>query len=135
MKWLPTYLLFCFAALGEPVTLAWNPNPIEDAVAFYTVYWGQSSHNYSDCADTALTSLPIKLTAGRWYFMVTASNGVLVSDPSEEISYLSTDTAPVVVNIAIQWAASMIGPWTNLAAYTLTNPTAGFWRLAGERTQ
>lgn len=97
--------LFPSAALATgSVTLAWNANPESDIVS-YTVHYGTVSGQYpqSVSAGNNTTVAVNGLTAGTWYFVVTAldANG-LQSVPSTEISTaIDASDLPPTVTITV----------------------------------
>jgi hypothetical protein len=123
------FQLFSFSAFPQ-ITLAWDPSPGTNIIASYQIYWGTSSHAYSNSVSAGLTNTAtISIPAGPIYIAATAvdENG-LESDFSNEVIY--SNEAPAKTNLqvtitttgtSILYARSVLGPWT------ATNRTALFW--------
>ncbi len=88
-------LLFVLAsassAAAQTVTLAWDPNPVDDHVTMYTVHWGTVRGVYTDqrSVDGQTTEITISLpdrAAVRHYFAVSASDGIDESAMSEVVA-------------------------------------------------
>lgn len=73
---------------SETVTLQWNANPEPD-IAGYRLHYGKASGVYMQVKETGkVTSVPVTVDAGRWYFSITAFNTASEeSAPSAEVAY------------------------------------------------
>lgn len=88
-------LLAAANAWGAP-RLVWDPNPPEEGVTSYTVYWGTTSRHdplfqgYDESRDTGATELPLPLPDGvdaTYFAAVVARNAAgLTSDYSTEVT-------------------------------------------------
>jgi len=76
--------------MAASVTLGWDPSPDPD-VAGYNVYYGPSSHTYTnvvDAGDNTVDTIYGLVIGQTYYFAVTAYNSVnMESPPSDEIVY------------------------------------------------
>ena len=89
------WLMLAGTAWGGP-RLVWDPNPAEEDVSGYTVFWGAVSRHdpqfrgYDDAEDTAGTSLELPLPEygdHTFFAAVVARNAMgLTSDYSEEVT-------------------------------------------------
>lgn len=113
-------LLSSTASFAANVTLAWDPNPPEEKVTSYTVYWGNTSRtaqgfteyeNSKVCGNVTECSVDVPAWRGTTYFAVTATNAQgLSSDYSAEVSQDFTPyTSPsvptnvrIVISITVQ---------------------------------
>ena len=83
------------------VTVAWDPNPVSDAVTGYRVLYGTVSRVYSYTNTTATGSVTSSVISGlaggvTYFFAVTAFNAYgLESDFSDELNYTPPSTLPV----------------------------------------
>lgn len=108
------------------VTVAWDPNPVEDVVTGYVVYYGLTSDTVTNKLATTETQQAItNLTwsAEHWFF-VTATNAYgLESDPSTVLNY-TVPEQPVIpgspktlrIELKILSATQILGPFTNEVA-------------------
>jgi hypothetical protein len=70
------------------VTLAWNPNPPEDEVTKYTLYWDKGNcpcRNKLDVPAGVTVVVISNLPQGKLHFQVTATNIWGESRPSNEV--------------------------------------------------
>lgn len=101
-------LLYSFTAFGA--ILVWDPNPATDNVTHYTVYEASGGATNRVSVGTN-TSFAINLSPGAsaTYF-VTATSGLLESDPSETVSYLAPPLVTLPLSPTIvkaSWARSL----------------------------
>jgi hypothetical protein len=106
-------------ARGETVTLAWDAS-VSTNVAGYRVYWGPNSRAYFGVtnAGLVLTQTVVLPHSRRWFFAATAydTNG-LESDFSNEVSWESKPTAPVMAGRPWMRLAPVFGRSTNLVTW------------------
>lgn len=81
--------VFAFAA-GE-ITVAWDPNPVEENVEGYRVYWSQTSGTYTQADRVEVLSPTVQATTptladGTWYLVATAYRGTAESGYSVELT-------------------------------------------------
>lgn len=98
-------LTLCISALAGDVSLAWDAS-VSPAIAGYKVYVGTASRTYGApiTIGDQTTYTVTGLTAGHYYFAVTAFDGVgNESDYSNEVDTV-IQTAPPVVRITGQTA-------------------------------
>lgn len=109
------------------VTVAWDPNPVEDVVTGYVVYYGLTSNTTTNKIPTVETQQAItNLTwnSEHWFY-VTATNAVgLESDPSTVLNYTVPEQptipgAPKTLRIELKIlsANQILGPFTNEVAH------------------
>jgi len=88
-------LLVSVSAMAATVNLAWDPNPATDQVLRYSVYQALalagpftkvSDVALSACTATVCTYSVTGLTAGIYYFRVTATNAWMESGPSNVVN-------------------------------------------------
>ena len=121
MKWFWTALMaaWAVAAGAQQLTLAWDASPCACA-AGYRLYYGTNTRSYQFVTNTslALTQSVVLPHGGRWFFAATvvSTNG-LESDFSNEVSWESKPTAPVMAGKAWVRLAPVFGRSTNLAAW------------------
>jgi hypothetical protein len=89
-------MLAPLSASAGQLTLAWDPSP--DTNVTYTVYYGTSPGSYTQSVETTQTMHTVQgLSNGvRYYFVVRASAGGVLSAPTNEISGLVTGSATPV---------------------------------------
>ena len=121
MKWLCALLVLAWAvtANAQRLTLAWDASPCACA-AGYRLYYGTNTRSYQFVTNAALnlTQSVVLPHRGRWFFAATAydTNG-LESDFSNEVSWESKPTPPVMAGEAWVRLAPVFGRSTNLAAW------------------
>ena len=117
--WVAVALAVAGLARGQTVTLAWDASP-SAAVAGYRVYWGTNSRAYFGVtnAGLVLTQSVVLPHRCRWFFAATAydTNG-LESDFSNEVSWESKPTPPVMGGETWVRLTPVVGGSTNLAAW------------------
>ncbi len=122
MKWLCAILVLAWAtaASGQRLTLAWDASPCACA-AGYRLYYGTNTRSYQFVTNTALilTQSVVLPHGGRWFFAATvvSTNG-LESDFSNEVSWESRPTAPVMAGKPWVRLTPVFGRSTNLAAWS-----------------
>jgi hypothetical protein len=129
-------ICYLLSAIGyaQSVTLAWNPNS-ETNLAGYYVYQGTTTGQYPQRTNVGLATTHTLTNLARgltYYWAVTAYNTTgLESDPSKEVSYQVPKPPDPPQNLRItatlQAAATIAGPWTNVATLTLQTNTAAPW--------
>jgi hypothetical protein len=138
MRWLLTALVVAWAvvASAQRVTLAWDASPCACA-AGYRLYYGTNTHSYQFVTNTALmltqsVALP---HGGRWFFAATvvSTNG-LESDFSNEVSWESKPTAPVMAGKPWMRLAPVFGRSTNLVTWRSVTGEAS-WFPATNRAE
>jgi hypothetical protein len=107
------------AVSAQRLTLAWDASPCACA-ASYRLYYGTNTRSYQFVTNTGLmltqsVALP---HGGRWFFAATvvSTNG-LESDFSNEVSWESKPTAPVMAGKAYVRLTPVFGQSTNLVAW------------------
>src|SRR5687767_7412191 len=107
--------------LAATITLTCNP-PAETNVVAHRIYVGTASGNYSTnylFTGTLMFTVTNLASSGRYYFAAKAVNSFgLESDYSNELMALTPITPPSglrYVTNSTQGAASIGGPWTNIA--------------------
>lgn len=92
-------------AFAASITLAWYPNPPEDEVAGYVVYYGKTSGRYTGSVDVGnMTTCTLTgLTPGVPYFIALTAYDVFdnESDFSAEVSGMGTPVPPQVTSLQI----------------------------------
>lgn len=114
-------LLCLIASFASAAVVAWNAVP---AVKGYNLYYGPSSHSYTNVISTTGTNLTLNLAPGTYYVVVHALNDFGESDPSNEVT-LSPGPKPRIIGTTVRCAASITGPWTNITRYVVTNFSTG----------
>ena len=104
-----TTFLFVFMASG--VGLMWNPSP-DVEVTGYKIYWGTSSHNYSNALDVGnVTNVVISNTNfilnGVYYFAATAYDTNTESDFSNEVMWTNTPLNITYVGVRVDYGVSL----------------------------
>lgn len=121
MRWLLTALVMAWAvtANGQRVALAWDASPCACAVG-YRLYYGTNARSYQFVTNSgmSLTQSVVLPHGGRWFFAATviSTNG-LESDFSNEVSWESKPTAPVMAGKPWMRLAPVFGRSTNLVAW------------------
>ena len=121
MKWLCAILVLAWAAAasGQRLTLAWDASPCGCA-ARYRLYYGTNTRSYQFVTNTGLmlTQSVVLPHGGRWFFAATvvSTNG-LESDFSNEVSWESKPTAPVMAGKPWMRLVPVFGRSTNLVAW------------------
>jgi hypothetical protein len=121
MKWLCAILVMAFAvaASAQRLTLAWDASPCACA-ASYRLYYGTNTRSYQFVTNSGLmlTQSVVLPHGGRWFFAATvvSTNG-LESDFSNEVSWESKPTPPVMAGETWVRLAPVFGRSTNLAAW------------------
>jgi hypothetical protein len=127
--WTTLFLVWTATAGAQRVTLAWDASPCACA-AGYRLYYGTNTRSYQFVTNTglALTQSVVLPQRGRWFFAATAydTNG-LESDFSNEVSWESKPTAPVLAGETWVRLAPVFGRSTNLVAWgTVTGAASWF---------
>ena len=121
MKWFWTMLFVAWASAAgaQQLTLAWDASASTNVVG-YRLYYGTNTRSYQFVTNTSLmltqsVALPHR---GRWFFAATAYdiNG-LESDFSNEVSWESKPTPPVMGGETWVRLTPVIGRSTNLASW------------------
>jgi len=121
MKWLCAALVMAWAAAanGQRLTLAWDASPCACG-AGYRLYYGTNTRSYQFVTNTGLmlTQSVVLPHGGRWFFAATvvSTNG-LESDFSNEVSWESKPTAPVMAGKPWMRLAPVFGRSTNLVTW------------------
>ena len=121
MKLFWTILILAWAATAgaQQLTLAWDASASTNVVG-YRLYYGTNTRSYQFVTNTgpALTQSVLLPHRGRWFFAATAydTNG-LESDFSNEVSWESKPTAPVMAGKTWVRLTPVFGRSTNLAAW------------------
>ena len=121
MKWLWTMLMLAWpvVASAQRLTLAWDASPCACAVG-YRLYYGTNTRSYQFVTNSgmSLTQSVVLPHGGRWFFAATviSPNG-LESDFSNEVSWESKPTAPVMAGKPWMRLAPVFGRSTNLVAW------------------
>ena len=117
--WTALMTAWAVAAGAQQVTLAWDASA-SSAVAGYRLYYGTNTRSYQFVTNSGLmlTQAVVLPHRGRWFFAATAydTNG-LESDFSNEVSWESKPTAPVMAGKAWVRLTPVFGRSTNLAAW------------------
>jgi cytochrome c oxidase assembly protein Cox11 len=112
-------------ALAASITLAWDPNPPEDEVAGYVVYYGKTSGRYTYVVDVGnLTTCTLAgLTLGATYYVALTAYDASdnESDLSAEVSGIGTPVPPGITSLQINDGAASTGSKTVLLNNTATN--------------
>ena len=119
LLWTTLMLAWTTAAGAQQVTLAWDASASTTVVG-YRLYYGTNTRSYQFVTNTGLmlTQAVVLPHRGRWFFAATAydTNG-LESDFSNEVSWESKPTAPVMAGKAWVRLTPVFGRSTNLAAW------------------
>jgi hypothetical protein len=121
MKWLLTALVMAWAVVvsAQRLTLAWDASPC-GCGAGYRLYYGTNTRSYQFVTNTGLmlTQSVVLPHGGRWFFAATvvSTNG-LESDFSNEVSWESKPTAPVMAGKPWMRLAPVFGRSTNLVTW------------------
>jgi hypothetical protein len=114
-----TMLAGATVAGEQRLALAWDASPCACA-ASYRLYYSTNSHSYQFVTNTSLTLTQSVVLphGGRWFFAATvlSTNG-LESDFSDEVSWESKPTAPVMAGKPWMRLAPVLGRSTNLVAW------------------
>ena len=117
--WTALLVAYASAAGAQQLTLAWDASASTN-VAGYRLYYGTNTRSYQFVTNTglALTQAVLLPQRGRWFFAATAydTNG-LESDFSNEVSWESKPTAPVMAGKAWVRLTPVFGRSTNLSAW------------------
>jgi hypothetical protein len=124
------------AANGQRLTLAWDASPC-GCGAGYRLYYGTNTRSYQFVTNTGLmlTQSVVLPHGGRWFFAATAvgTNG-LESDFSNEVSWESKPTAPVMAGKPWMRLAPVFGRSTNLVTWRSVTGEAS-WFPATNRAE
>ena len=121
MKWLCAILVLAWAAAAgaQQLTLAWDAS-VSTNVVGYRLYYGTNTRSYQFVTNTGLmlTQSVVLPHGGRWFFAATvvSTNG-LESDFSNEVSWESKPTAPVMAGKPWMRLVPVFGRSTNLVAW------------------
>ena len=121
MKWFWTALVatWAVAACAQRLTLAWDASPCACA-ASYRLYYGTNTRSYQFVTNTSLarTQAVTLPHGGRWFFAATvvSTNG-LESDFSNEVSWETKPTAPVMAGKAYVRLTPVFGQSTNFVTW------------------
>ncbi|HOC55689.1 MAG TPA: hypothetical protein PKI20_08720 [Verrucomicrobiota bacterium] len=121
MKWFWTILMLAWpvVAAAQRLTLAWDASPCACA-AGYRLYYGTNTRSYQFVTNTGLmlTQSVVLPHGGRWFFAATvvSTNG-LESDFSNEVSWESRPTAPVMGGQSWVRLTPVFGWSTNLGSW------------------
>ncbi|HOX59404.1 MAG TPA: hypothetical protein PLC99_24475 [Verrucomicrobiota bacterium] len=121
MKWFWTILMLAWpvVAAAQRLTLTWDASPCACA-ASYRLYYGTNTRSYQFVTNTGLmlTQSVVLPHGGRWFFAATvvSTNG-LESDFSNEVSWESKPTAPVMAGSSWVRLTPVFGRSTNLASW------------------
>ena len=121
MKWFWTMLFVAWASAAgaQQLTLAWDASASTN-VAGYRLYYGTNTRSYQFVTNAGLmlTQAVVLPHRGRWFFAATAfdTNG-LESDFSNEVSWESKPTPPVMAGKTWVRLTPVFGRSTNLAAW------------------
>ena len=121
MKWLFTALVMALAVTvnAQRLTLAWDASPCACA-AGYRLYYGTNTRSYQFVTNSglALTQSVTLPHNGRWFFAATtvSTNG-LESDFSNEVSWESKPTAPVMAGSSWVRLTPVFGRSTNFVTW------------------
>ena len=117
--WTVLLLGWVATAAAQRLTLAWDASPCACA-ASYRLYYGTNTRSYQFVTNTglALTQAVVLPHGGRWFFAATvvSTNG-LESDFSNEVSWESKPTPPVMGGQSWVRLTPVFGRSTNLAAW------------------
>ena len=121
---------------AQQVTLAWDASPCGCA-AGYRLYYGTTTRSYQFVtnAGVALTQAVVLPHGGRWFFAATvvSTNG-LESDFSNEVSWESKPTAPVMAGKPWMRLTPVFGRSTNLVTWRSVTGEAS-WFPATNRAE
>lgn len=116
---------------GDSILVTWRPNPTNEFVTNYVIWWGRSNHNYySDCTNAG-NRTNLTLRGMNWntlyHFSMTAQNAGGTSDLAMERDYITR----AMVTAAIEESQNLNGPWTSVTQWTAAVPykTNGFYRV------
>ncbi len=117
-------------ALAASITLAWYPNPPEDEVAGYVVYYGKTSGRYTGTVDVGnMTTCTLAgLTPGIPYYIALTAYDASdnESDLSDEVSGIGTPVPPGITSLQINDGASSTGTKTVFLNNAATNKPTHF---------
>jgi hypothetical protein len=117
--WTLFLLGWAATAAAQKVALAWDASPCACA-ASYRLYYGTNTRSYQFVTNTSLmlTQSVVLPHGGRWFFAATvvSTNG-LESDFSNEVSWESKPTPPVMGGQSWVRVTPVFGRSTNLAAW------------------
>jgi len=132
---LASFVIYTPAGHAARVTLAWDPNPSEQDVVGYKIYYGKESGNYTNTVKvrSKTQKTVVRLKKGiNYYFALTAYNTagiesgfsgeVMVNTCTYQISPEKkifsatggTDTVKVVTQPACEWAAASGASWLTI---------------------
>jgi hypothetical protein len=101
------------AAMAASITLAWNPNPPEDEVAGYVIYYGKTSGRYTYVVDVGnMTTCTLAgLSPGVPYYIALTAYDAYdnESDLSDEVSGIGTPVPPGITSLQINDGAASTG--------------------------
>ena len=138
MMWLCAILVLVWAsaANAQRLTLAWDASASTNVVG-YRLYYGTNTRSYQFVTNSglALTQAVALPHGGRWFFAATvvSTNG-LESDFSNEVSWESKPTAPVMAGESWVRLTPVFGRSTNLVAWGSVTGTAT-WFPATNRAE
>ena len=138
MKWFWTTLLVAWASAAgaQQLTLAWDASASTNVVG-YRLYYGTNTRSYQFVTNTGLmlTQAVVLPHRGRWFFAATAyDTDGLESDFSNEVSWESKPTAPVMAGKTWVRLTPVFGRSTNLAAWRSVTGEAS-WFPATNRAE
>ena len=112
--------LIVLTAVGETVTLAWDPSP-DPSVMRYRVYYGLNSRAYGYVTNASLvvTQTVVLPQSGRWFFAATAcnSNG-LESVFSNEVEWEAKPDPPAIHSEPLVRITPVLERSTNLVNWS-----------------
>ena len=129
-------VVWAAAAGAQQVTLAWDAS-VSTNVVGYRLYYGTNTRSYQFVTNTSLmlTQSVVLPHRGRWFFAATAyDTSGLESDFSNEVSWESKPTAPVMAGKAWVRLTPVFGRSTNLVAWGSVTGTAS-WFPATNRAE
>ena len=112
-------LAWAAAAGAQQLTLAWDAS-VSTNVVGYRLYYGTNTRSYQFVTNTGLmlTQAVVLPHRGRWFFAATAyDTDGLESDFSNEVSWESKPTAPVMAGKPWMRLVPVFGRSTNLVAW------------------
>lgn len=138
MRWFWTTLVLAWAAAAgaQQLALAWDASA-STKVGGYRLYYGTNARSYQFVTNTGLmlTQSVVLPHRGRWFFAATAydTNG-LESDFSNEVSWESKPTPPVMTGETWVRLTPVFGRSTNLVAWGSVTGAAS-WFPATNRAE
>lgn len=127
----PRRIIFALAILASlcaagaaRIMVSWDPNPPEENVLGYKIYYGTNARVYDVVVDVGnVTNAVLEGFQGprTYYFAATAYNSYGESDFSEEVSVTipSPPEPPggLWVLLSLEASTNLAGPWTNLVGW------------------